>query len=362
MRRETNLGTETHRRRRTANGPGRWALALAIVGLLVLGGTALAQQTHHVEDGDSIQAAIDAAEDGDTILVEPATYEEALDIHTSVRLASASAFDKPTVSAATTEEPIVSITAEDVEVADFEVQADGPAGLVLTASGSGGLTGIHVAAPSTSLEDVEVQLPGGWCGPGQDLCPKPWITGVRAEAGVTIEDSQIETSVASPSDKAVLGSHGVNANTGDLVEIRSTTVSGFGLGIVNWAPGVIVDGSELVGNVRGVQIPTDNVAITDTRFVGQQIGVNVAGSSGSAPTDVTLEDNLLGPSNAIALQIEANNHDSEIDASSNWWGTGSCAAIETARILDEGTGNQVDVDPYYADPLTRIPVEDDPTC
>lgn len=342
-----------------------WIVATALVGgLLLAAGAALAEQTHYVEEGDSIQAAIDGAQPGDTILVEPATYEESITVDKAdLSIASAGVFADPSIVSPADETTTVEIAAEGVELVGLQISSKGTGSLVEDVSLT---TGIHVGSPGALIEDVTIELPGAWCGPNLDapqaICPKPWITGVRAEAGVTVTDSEIRTTLASAEDQAALGAHGVNANTHHEVVIRETTVTGYGLGIVNWGPGLTVEDSQLVGNVRGVQIPTDDVLLEGNRFAGNQIAVNVAGSKAQGPTDVELSGNDLGASNAVALQIEANNEGSSIDATGNHWGVVTCAAIEQARILDEGVENEVAIASYHLDPAGQLLVEDDPTC
>lgn len=356
----TRIGAARASRTSTIAAIGLMAAVLAIAGV------ALAEQTHHVEEGQSIQAAIDAAQPGDDILVEPATYEESIVVDKAdLSIASAGVFADASIVSPADEATTVEIAAEGVELVGLQISSEGTGTLV---EDVGLTTGIHVGSPGALIEDVTIELPGGWCGPNLDapqaICSKPWITGVRAEAGVTVRDSEIRTTLASAEDQAALGAHGVNANTHHEVVIRETTVTGYGLGIVNWGPGLTVEDSQLVGNVRGVQIPTDDVILEGNRFAGNQIAVNVAGSKAQGPTNVELSGNDLGPSNAIALQIEQNNEESSIDATGNYWGVVTCAAIEQGRIVDEGTDNEVDVAGYYALPLfdQRAQVELDPSC
>lgn len=104
------------------------AIAGAIATIGVGAGSVSASQhacDHIVEDGDSVQAAIDEADEGDRICVSSGTYDEELVVDTpDVTIVGN---DDPIVeSDAGGGQPIVEVTASDVTVVGLTVQATAP--------------------------------------------------------------------------------------------------------------------------------------------------------------------------------------------------------------------------------------------
>ena len=76
--------------------------------------------THYVNPGESIQAAVNAASDGDTIIVNPGVYIENVDIPKSLTIKSASGFPPDTmVYAENTNDHIFEVTADCVNISGF---------------------------------------------------------------------------------------------------------------------------------------------------------------------------------------------------------------------------------------------------
>lgn len=118
------------------------SIACGLIGLLMvlLAGQAAQGETLHVpDDYDTIQAAIDAAEDGDTILVAPGTYNEAIDfVGKAVHLLSEDGPEQTTIDAHGLDTSVVTATSgeeSDTILEGFTITGGTAAGQYPTGGG-----------------------------------------------------------------------------------------------------------------------------------------------------------------------------------------------------------------------------------
>jgi hypothetical protein len=95
---------------------GRCGRVILLLALMAAAGGAYAADINVPGDYATIQAAINAAADGDTILVGPGTYNENLTVDKSLTILSTNGRGVTFISANTNDTPIVSITADGVTV------------------------------------------------------------------------------------------------------------------------------------------------------------------------------------------------------------------------------------------------------
>ncbi|NQE45094.1 Cell surface glycoprotein [ANME-1 cluster archaeon GoMg2] len=85
-------------------------------------GCVSAATTHYVGPGESIQAAVDAADSGDTIIVRDGTYTENVDVNKSLAIQSDNGSANCIVQAVNSYDPIFEVTANYVNISGFTVK------------------------------------------------------------------------------------------------------------------------------------------------------------------------------------------------------------------------------------------------
>lgn len=130
----------------------------------------------------SIQAAVDAALDGDTILVNPGTYTENVQVNKSVSIISSSENPENTiVNAANPEESIFYVTADSVNISGFTVSG----------ASEGHVAGIYmegVSGCSLSENILSDNYFGAWLY-GSENCTLSENTGTGGRFGIYLEGS-----------------------------------------------------------------------------------------------------------------------------------------------------------------------------
>jgi parallel beta-helix repeat protein len=98
-----------------------FVVLIAILTILSVG-CASAATTHYVGPGESIQAAVDAADLGDTIIVRDGTYTENVDVNKSLTIQSENGSDSTIVRAANSSDHVFEVTTDYVNLSGFTVE------------------------------------------------------------------------------------------------------------------------------------------------------------------------------------------------------------------------------------------------
>jgi hypothetical protein len=320
-----------HVSRRSLLTHGAAAATVGVTGLAAATGTAAASRCDHVvpDDYATIQAAVDAASAGDTICVEPGTYEEEVTIGTAVTLQGRTAPHSGNPAHVDGQLTVLSgsdgTTVRRLRIAPTETFPGGkfpdPAGVLVKASdvvvehnlienfnadlsnggGSFTLHGVQVFGDGVSNVTIRENVVRDF---SSDGVPGDWpkyggIAGVKAQAGVD--------------DITVTGNHVVDHHSEGWVWGVVLTPSGS-------APGVPADVTVERNHIAGL----NDGSVYDV-FAGPNDGRGGAPYPGSAfgidgtadASEATVVRNsLLAPNGA-----ESKDQNNTLVAECNWWGS-----------------------------------------
>lgn len=284
----------------------------------------------------SISHAEDVATAGDTIYVTPGTYDE-------------------TVTVGTTSVTICGT--ELAALAEDDLSCGGLATAVtVDATGESSANVFTIGTNDVTLQGLNIVA-----GLSQN--------GVRvAGANAEVLDNSITTDYANEDAGPRLIGVDVVA---DSVTIEGNEFTGWVANAVAlWRADGTVAHNTFDNNRVGVHLSdaADDTTIEWNTFADNGWAIKFAnGNDGQSSKNVDVNDNLLGPSNAVPLLIEEGNSGAglQVDAQENWWGVVGCDAIDL-RIQNNADDATVDVTPYRLTPLDEVQSDDlalaDPTC
>lgn len=328
------------------------AIAIAAVALLTVslvptaGGTSqdpLVVGPTGTDDGDctaedpcrTIQHAVDQAEPGDTVLVRPGVYDEAVTVDVA-ELTLCATYPRGAVCPAfvcVPEQPC-----PQPKIPNAVVDA--------TDSSSNAVLTVEAA-------DVTVR--------GFTFISGTAQSGVRL-AGAThaaIEDNRIVSNAAN--ENLGVRTIGIDA-VADGVTIEDNVLSGWIANAIGvWRSDARISGNTILDSRVGVHLSgvADDTDVHGNTFEGTLYAVRFAGTADRQANHVEVQGNRLDGSNVAPIRLEANTHDLTVDARYNWWGAALCEVID-ARIDDQGSSNTVLIAPYTGPTGTQLPA--DGTC
>lgn len=297
----------------------------------------------------TIQAAIDAATPGDTILVGPGTYQESLNVHVSVTICQSAdgvACDSDpdptqvTVVGSNPSYPFV-IAADDVGIEGMTLRSEASQtsqtasfaehdfSLILVGSYvHPGVTGFHLVGnilgePATALESGESRK-------HHNTVTFLWD---KEFQDILIEDNHFEFHPAEGPDGAcevdpcatigIVGANAAATSTG--LTIRGNTFeSGFAAAVTSAFPDAIIEDNDFEGGTHAVEFKR---------------------ATGGAPT--VTGNTFTGFESVLVLGGTTSGLD--VDATRNAWNDVSDCRDIPALIDDQGSSNSVDFDPLIVD-------------
>ncbi|WP_299399152.1 right-handed parallel beta-helix repeat-containing protein [Pelagibius sp.] len=265
-----------------------------------------------VIEGESIQAAIDAASDGDTILVGPGTYDENLTIDKQITLIGAQSGIDPT-------------------------GGGGRGGAETVINGNIAVT---VGADNATIDGFTLNKGAG-------------NVGISLEAGAT--DITIQNNILNGGavDDFSAGTRGIinadnGGNTGLTVSQNSFSGWRTGLYVEEGAPGAVISGNDFDGNLVGLAFEEpDGQVVTGNSFTNnQQEGIGLGAKDGSR--EVVLDGNTFAGNGGQPVGVYSDGDG--ITVTSNDAGTGGVLVLQDGatdvELLGEGglsvTGNSGD--------------------
>lgn len=340
-------------------------LAVALVTIAATTGLATASPAASCDDtvspGESIQAAIDAASAGDTICVEPGTYDENINVNKDVTVrGNQSPMDNPATVNGT-----VDVSADGATFAKMRVA---PA----TVFESGGLDphGILVTASNTKIygnlvEDLKANSTGGSVTINGI---QVWNDGPSELTDVVIKDNTVREmsnegnstwpnygGVAAIKVQGVL--NGVDVKGNNVKDIHSA----------GWAYGIVTTHT---GNAPGISPKDVEVMKNDVRKVNDGSVYDVFADPNAAPYpgaafaidgDSLANETVVNFNNLVnPLAIQNKDQDHTLDAENNYYGHASGPAARTNPAGKQvGQGGDilglVDWQPYLNQPFQQTP-------
>jgi len=314
-----------------------FALVLVVSLALVATAPVLADVIDVPGDYDTIQEAIDAASDGDTIVVAAGLYEENVEIDKSLTLQGAQAgVDARTrsgaetiiepdegeigVSIITSHDLVVVIDGLTVQNAEHGIGTPGTADPDMAAAitvknvrvlnsmvfGISLAWTIEATIEYCYVEGARQALNAG------DLDPFPPTVAifrnneiVNVEFGITgyLKDSAIEGNLIRDFTTGGVGISGQFLNT----EIKNNTVTGY------------VEGAGMTFEKHYGRDLSENVNVSDNAFIGNSVGIYVSDEQ-TELTGITVNFNNIAGNSRYAVW---NQGGETLDATKNWWGHAS---------------------------------------
>jgi parallel beta-helix repeat protein len=326
----------------------------------------VANLTYGTNAFTSINAAIAAASNGDTIDVAAGAYHERVNVNKSVTLDGAQfGVDARGGRGAAANEAIVDgqdlgggqrstafyVTANDATIDGFTVQNTNSANVFGAGIDlSGGTSGAHVVndivqnniiglflsnASSTDQTVIQHDLfqNNNQAGPasGNGIYTDQFTAGGaltnvlidgnsfvgNSNAGLNLGSSQ----AASQSHVAI--SNNTFANNGNAVDLFNATSSSLTGNTISGSTGSQIF---IGGGVDGLQIA--NNVIQNGHAKGINIGPDVGGYP-NPNANITINDNSISGNAGLALSIDSGRYTGTLDARENWWGTNDATAIQS---------------------------------
>lgn len=358
-----------------------------IFSVLVCSSIATAQVTidGSVTNYTTIQSAVNAASDGDVILISDQTYTENLNVNVGVTLQLAPGAVNATLVGS------ITISSDDVIIDGLTIT--NPSGkraiyavdrsnlifrnLVITDIGSSDATtsgtnyGIAIVSASANVDNILIEnnalsyLSGGAGKKSVNGIAIGWSTGIYNILNVTIRNNSLTN--FSPSTGTPWGMYGIiinhasgaGAHTGQTTNLNVlnnivSDLSGewvHGIGLEGQTPSAIVQGNSISNLTSGK--PYDNYAVffESNSYIST---VKVNGNNFNSTRGIGIHSNLLS---ILSTEI--------LDASNNWWGNASGPSgtdlSGTGSILGDDVSDaslvaHLDYSPWLGDAVGTIPM------